>query len=159
MTAFSAAKIRPIRGTVLGEERVAIGTGATLYLGSLANQIITTGRVVAASAATARRFAGLVVKLEGGSGVGTGVGNTAGTEFAVIQYGCEALVSIRTARRTNTSLNVNLFISDDDTVGGTAVGTAAVRVAAGELTAFEASNKTTGWLALKRSSVAGNIAI
>lgn len=157
MTALSAAKIRSIRGTVLGEERVAIGTGATLYLGSLANQVTTTGRVVAAAAATSRRFAGLVVKLEGASGVGTGVGNTSGTEYAVIQYGMEALVSIRTAKRTNTSLNLNVFISDDDTVGGTAVGTSAVRVAAGELVAFEASNKSTGWLALKRSSVAGNI--
>jgi hypothetical protein len=159
MTALAADKIRITRGLPTHEERTAIATGATLYVGSLANIVTTTGRARSAAAAASRRFAGLVVRLEGASGVGTGVGNTSGTEYAVIQAGHEALVNIITARRTNTSLRLSMFIADDDSVSGTAVGTAAVRVPAGELTAFEASNKSTGWLALGRAAVAGNIAI
>lgn len=157
--ALSADKIRKTRGQPLGEERIAIKTSATLYVGSLVGRVESTGRAKAAAAATSERLAGLCVKLEGDSGVGTGVGDTSGTEYAIVQYGHEALVTIKTAVRTNTSLGLNLFIADDDQVGGTAVGTAATRNPAGELTAFEASDKSTGWIALRRSSPDGNIAV
>lgn len=157
--ALSADKIRKTRGTPLGEERIAIKTGATLYVGSLAGRVEATGRAKAAAAATTERFVGLVTRLEGSSGVGTGVGDTSGTEYAIVQYGHEALVTIKTAIRTNTSLGFNVFVADDDQAGGTAVGTAATRNAIGELTAFEASDKSTGWVALRRSSPSGNIPV
>ena len=71
-----------------------------------------------------------------------------GTQKALFEYGAEYLFTIKTAIRTNTSLGLNVFVADDDSVGGTAVGTAAARVVVGRLTAFEASDKSTGWVAV-----------
>lgn len=146
-----------------GEPRkvqVAIGTAATLYVGSLVNRRTTTGRVLAATAATGRKFFGVVERLDGpnGESTGTGVGNTSGTQKALIRYNDEFLVTIATAIRTNTSLGLNLFVGDDDKCSGTAVGTAGTRVPVGELVAFEASDKSTGWVRSRQFALS-NIAV
>lgn len=147
MTALTQNTIRLTRGKAY-RETVAIKTGSTVFEGSEACQINSTGRLVAASAATGRGYAGLVKRLDGpnGPGTGTGVGNTAGTQKALIEYGNEHLVAIKTAIRTNTSLRLNVFMADDATVGGTAVGTAGTRKPMGELVEWEASDKSTGWV-------------
>lgn len=133
------------------QDTIAIGTGSTAYVGSLAVRRTTTGRALAGTAATGRRVLGVIKRLDSdvnGPGAGSGVGNTAGTQKALIEYGNEHLFAIKTAIRTNTSLGLNVFVADDETVGGTAVGTAATRVNAGRLTRFEASDKSTGWVAV-----------
>lgn len=157
--ALTQDAIRKTRGTPRGEHKIAIKTSATLYVGSLVGRVEATGRAKAAAAATSERCVGLCVKLEGSNGVGTGVGDASGTEYAIVQYGMEALMTVRTAIRTNTSLGLGVFVSDDDRVGGTAVGTAATRNVAGHLTAFEASDKSTGWVALGEYAPNGNIAV
>lgn len=148
--ALSADKARPAR--LAGrQERGAIGTGGTIYVGSLACRRTTTGRLFAATGATGRRVAGVVVRLDGPNGptTGSGVGNTAGTQYAVIEYGNEWEFTVKTALRTNTSLGLNLFVADDDTVGGTAIGTAGKRLAVGMLTNWSVDgSKTKGWVAV-----------
>lgn len=159
MTALSQDAVTATRGLCDGEVRVAIATGSTLYVGGHAGRVKASGRVKAAAALATEDYEGLIVRLEGPSGVGSGVGDTAGTQYAVIQFGMEALVPIRTAIRTTTSLSRNLFVSDDNAAGGTAVGTAAARRPMGELVSFEASDMSTGWVALRQYSVNGNIAV
>lgn len=158
--ALTQDKIRRSRGTPM-TERVAIGTAGTLYVGSLCARRTTTGRAFAGTAATGRKILGVAVCKDGsttGPGAGTGVGNTGGTQYALVEYGNEHLFTVKTAIRTNTSLGLNVFIADDDSVGGTAVGTAAARIVAGELVAWEASDKSTAWVAVRRFANA-NIAV
>jgi hypothetical protein len=157
MAALSQDKIVKTRevGPVT-RQRIAIATSSKIYRGSLVNQMTTTGRAVAATVATNRRFAGLAVGFEGATGTGTGV--TGGTEYVIVESGQLALVNVRTGIRTNAALHRSVFISDDNTVGGTAIGTAAVRSVVGELVEFEASNKSTGWVFLRKFAEA-NIAI
>jgi hypothetical protein len=163
MTALSADKIRAQRGAQT-EERAAIGTASTIYVGSLAFRRTTTGRIFAATAATGRRVAGVCVRLDGpnGPGTGSGVGNTSGTQYAVFAYGGEWEMTIKTAIRTNTSLGLNVFAADDDVVAGTAVGTAGKRIVVGELIAWSSTTSTTdkskGWVAI-RSFATTNIAV
>lgn len=153
MTALTQDTLRRTRGGDFYQDTMTIGTGSTVYEGSQVNRINSTGRVVAATAATGRRYFGLVVRLDddtNGPGAGTGVGNTSGTQKALVRYGDEHLMTIATAIRTNTSLGLNVFVSDDATVAGTAVGSAGTRVAVGELVDWEASDKSTGWVASRR---------
>jgi hypothetical protein len=149
MAAQTQDVIRRSRGTA-STERAAIATSSTVYVGSLLARRNTTGRALAATAATGRRVLGVAVQKVGaqGPGGGTGVGVAGGTEYVKYEYGNEHLFTIKTAIRTNTSLGLNVFVIDDQTVGGTAAGTAAARVNAGRLVAFEASDKSTGWVAV-----------
>lgn len=150
--ALSADKNRKARGA--GQlTTVAIATSSTLYVGSLAARRNTTGRALAATAATGRRILGVVERLDSdvnGPGAGSGVGNTGGTQKALIRYLDERSFTIKTAIRTNTSLGLNVFVGDDDSVGGTAVGTAATHCVVGELVEWDASDKSTGWVAIRR---------
>lgn len=132
---------------------VAIATGATLYVGSLAVRRNTTSRALAGTAATGRRILGVVEQLNStvnGPGAGTGVGNTSGTEIAVIRYLDERRITVATAIRTNTSLGLNVFVADDDKVAGTAVGTAGTRVKVGQLVEWAETDKSAGWVAINR---------
>lgn len=153
--ALSRDALRPARGN--GQlDRLPIATNSTIYVGSLVARRNTTGRALAATAATGRRIAGVAFDFEGPNA--NGVGNTAGTEYVRVKYLDEHLVTIRTAIRTNTALGLNVFVADDEVVAGVGVGTAALRVAVGELVRFEASNKSTGWVAVRRFATT-NIAI
>jgi len=158
--ALTEDKNRKARGS--GQKlKVAIATSSTVYVGSLVCRRNTTGRCLAATAATGRRILGVVERLDSdadGPGSGTGVGNTGGTQYAMIRYLDERSFTVATAIRTNTSLGLNVFVSDDDKVCGTAAGTAGKRVAVGELVAWDASDKSTGWVAIRRFATT-NIAV
>ena len=150
MAALTQDVVRKKRG-VGGRDTLAIATSITLYVGSLLNRRNTTGRALAATAATGRRILGVAQVLKSttnGPSAGTGVGNASGTEEVEYEYGNEHLFTIKTAIRTNTSLGLNVFVIDDQTVGGTAAGTAAARVTVGVLRSWEASDKSTGWVAV-----------
>ena len=148
--ALSADKVpqRQSRGRAT-RDRQAIATSQTVYIGGLLNFVTTTGRVRAGAAATSRKIAGVCVGFEADDATPTGVGNTAGTQYAVIEYGNEWLFTVTTALRTYAAQGLNGFVSDDDKIGGTAVGTAAVRVVAGEISTAKASS-TTAWVAIRR---------
>lgn len=148
--ALSRDTNRKARGTGI-QITETIGTAATVYVGSLVVRRTTTGRAHAATAATGRRILGVVERLDSdvnGLGAGSGVGNTAGTQKALIRYGDERSITVATAIRTNTTLGLNLFVGDDDKVSGTAVGSAGTRVVVGRLVDWDASDKSTGWVAI-----------
>lgn len=148
--ALSADKVpqRPSRGRAM-KDRAAITTSATVYIGGLVSYVTTTQRVSAASAATNRKPAGVVVAFEADDALPTGIGNAAGTQYAVFEYGNEWEFTVTTALRTTSVQGLNGFISDDDKIGGTAVGTAGVRVVAGEITDAKYTS-TTAWVAIRR---------
>lgn len=136
----------------------AIKTAATVYVGSLVAALNASNRIEGAKG-TSRGIAGVVISLDksGANGAGSGVGNTAGTELATVAYGDEHEMTIKTTIRTNAALGFNVWMDDDDVVAGTAVGTAGVRVIAGELTAFSASDKSKGWVKIRSYATRGNI--
>lgn len=155
MAALTQDKVFQTRGTGV-RQKVAIKTSATVYRGGFGSIVPGTGRLKASAAAAGEHFGGLIVDFDGPTG-GTGVGNASGTEYAIIEYGNEVKCVVKTAYRTNTFLNFNMFVSNDQEIGGTAVGTSAARQVAGELTAFEASDKSTAWLALRRGGLRGSV--
>ncbi len=150
--ALSADKTRDFRGTNnLRQEAFAVATAATLYIGSLVN-FDTNGRARAATAAASRRFAGVCTGFvnESGANLTNITGNTAGTVKALIGWGDEVLVSVKTAARTYINLGKHVCIFDDDQVtDATGAGTAAVRVVVGQLTEFTNSAKSEAWVALR----------
>lgn len=153
MAALSADKTRDERSINKKTSGVfAIRTSHTLYVGSLA-AFTTIGRVQAAAAATNLRPAGVVEQIinDSGSSISAATGNASGTVKAVVSWGHEVLVPVRTAARTFVNLGKTVYIaSDDDVTDTTAAGTAAVRVAIGSLTEFtDATNKDEAWVALR----------
>lgn len=148
VTADQLVSLRATNNTV--EETHAIGTAGIVYVGALAN-FTTGGRLVSATAAASRRFAGLVTEIinESNAIVTTGTGNTAGTIKAKIVYGCEAWLAVLTALRTYSNLGKSVYVGDNvsltDTTGA---GTAAVRVVVGQLVELT-DTKTKGWVALR----------
>ena len=161
--ALSADAIRNTRGA--GNRQVAeyvIGTGKTIYLGSLVALEESTGRAEAATAATGKRIAGVAVEfVANAGGSADGVGDAAGTESVRVAYGDEHEFTVAAAIRTNTSLGLNVFVSDDDTVAGTAVGTAGTRLAVGELVGWvdtDGSDKSLAYVAVRRFA-STNIAV
>lgn len=158
MTTLSADKIRRRRGTPQ-LERYAISTGQTVYVGSSALIVDSTGRLRKGEsetdvAATAREVAGVVVKLEDSDGgVGSGVGDASGTEYAIVDYGSEFLFDLHSDIQTATSLRKNLFCGNDDdnlAAGTACAATSGSWVPLGQLMAFEASDKSTGWIRVAR---------
>jgi hypothetical protein len=151
---------RASRGRPAGKSRASIVTSTTVYIGSLLNEVTSNtalpARVRVAAAATSRKIAGVCVAFEADNALPTGVGNTGGTQYAVFEWGNEWLFTLKTSLRTNSSVGLNGFVSDDDTVGGTAVGTAAVRVVVGIIT--ERPAITTAWVAV-RQFAGTNIAV
>ena len=160
MAAQTQDEIRTTRGLPSGEEIFTINTSSTVYRGSLIGLLEADGRAIAAAAATNQRFAGIAVDLiSDGAATGTGVGVAGGTEKVQVQWGHEVLMNVATAIRTTTSLGLDVFVADDQTVGGTAVGTAATRNVVGELVAFEAADKSTAWVRLRVRGPNGSIAV
>lgn len=150
MAALTQDAIRKARGAGI-REVIAIGTSGTVYIGSLCVRRNTTGRALAGTAATGRRILGVAKSFHSdttGQTGGTGVGVTGGTEKVEVEYGNEHLFAVKTAIRTNTSLGLTVYLADDNMIGGTAVGTSAARVAVGRLAAWEASDKSTAWVAV-----------
>jgi hypothetical protein len=153
MAALTADKTREERSIDGKTEGVfSLATSSTVYVGSLAN-FNTAGRVVAATAAASRRFAGVVEAVinETTSALSAATGNTAGTVKVRVSWGHEVLMDVKTAARTFSNLGKNVFVStDNDVTDTTGAGTAAVRVKIGALTEFtDRTNKDEAWVALR----------
>jgi hypothetical protein len=125
-----------------------IKTSQTLYVGALANFVVATGRVKSAAAETTAglMIAGRVTEIinESGAVISAGTGNTGGTVKARIVWNDLMLLNVKTAIRTFSNLGKTVFVADNVTVGGTAVGTAALRVQAGMLVAFATAGGQIG---------------
>lgn len=124
--------------------RRAIGTAEKIYRGSVCMVDEDTDRALVAAASTGMGRVFVAEYFSGPTGTGTGV--TAATEFVHGRRGTMVLMNVLTALRTSTALGLNVFAEDDNTVGGTGVGTSAAQVPVGELVELEAA--TTGWVYL-----------
>lgn len=135
-------------------DQAPIATSATVYCGALVNFTVI-GRLTDATAAASRRFAGMLVQVLNDSGaiVSAGTGNAGGTVLGLFRYNNEELLNVKTSTRTTTNLGKIVLVADNQTVAGTSVGTAGVRVAVGALNQFlSASDKTQAWIALRHLS-------
>lgn len=149
VTSDQLSVTRAMAGAI--DEVFSIATASTVYVGALAN-FNTAGRVVSASAAASRRFAGEVVEIinESTSIISSGTGNTAGTIKARIRCGHMMKLNVLTAARTFTNLGKTVYVGDNVSVTDTTgAGTAGVRVAVGALMSFDDANKTTAWVRLR----------
>ena len=93
MAALTADKVRDERSIQeKTESTFSVATSATVYVGSLLN-FNTAGRVVAATAAASRRFAGVCEAIvnETASALTAATGNTAGTVKVRVSWGHEVL--------------------------------------------------------------------
>lgn len=148
--AITADKLRKRKNlSQMSTDLVAVTTAATVYIGALVN-FRSTGRVAAAANAASQLFAGEVLDWENTSGsVVTGItGNTGGTVKVLVGWGHQALVTLATGLRTTSKIGKLVYASDNDTVIGTAAGTAGVRVQVGTLASRVGS--TEGYVTLRR---------
>lgn len=137
MTALSASAIRKTRnrdGAKYAE--YVVGTGATIYAGSLCAINTSTGRVVAATDAAARKFVGLATE--------AATGDTAGTVRCKIEWGIEALVDANTDL-TTAYIGSNCSIADDNQVE--TASTSSNDVLVGEVIELEGGD---AWVALRQ---------
>ena len=151
MAAATADRLLTFRGMSLPIEQItAIKTSDTVYIGCMLNLVTTTGRVCDATAAASRTFAGVCTGYQNTSGsiITAITGNTGGTIAArYIKGECEVLFNIGTATRTFTNLRRTVTVKTNQDIGGTGVGTTAVRVTVGTLSDFiSLSDKTQGWI-------------
>lgn len=141
------------------EEVYAIKTSVTVYVGTLCNLVVATGRVRTAAAETgdAILVAGRCTEIINDSGavISAGTGNAGGTVKARIVWNDLMLLNVKTAIRTFSNVGKTVYVADNVTVGGTAVRTAATSIQAGMLTAFANSSgaidgtKTYAWIKLR----------
>ena len=136
------------------EATFPVKTAGVVYVGALAN-ITTIGRAQSATAAASLTFAGEVIEVlnESGASIVAGTGNADGTVKARIRWGHEMLCGVKTSSRTYSNLGKTVLVHTNVDVGGTSVGTAAVRVIAGTLTRFGATT-ATGWVRLRTMGTA-----
>lgn len=119
-----------------------VGTSATIYAGGLVCINTSTGRAVAASAATNRKFVGLAEE--------TKTGNSGGTVRCRVSWGHEALIDTPATGITAAYIGSNAAISDDDQVTSMSdAGTTAVRVRVGEVVEIESGD---AWVRLRNYS-------
>jgi hypothetical protein len=149
--AITADKLRKRKNLKLMEtELIAVTTASTVYVGGLVNKKSATGRVAAAAATATELFAGEVLAWENASGSALAAitGNTGGTVKVLVGFGHQALVTLAAGIRTNSKIGTVVYASDNDTVQGTAAGTAAVRIQVGTLISRVGS--TEGYVSLRR---------
>lgn len=116
----------------------AVGTSATVYKGGLCSINTSTGRLVAGTAATGRKFVGLCTEKK--------TGNAGGTVYARVEWNIETLVDAATAL-TKAYIGSNCAISNDNQVTTlSGAGTTAVRVRVGEVVQIESGD---AWVALR----------
>ncbi len=155
------------RGKTLYEDEAPIATGETVYKGSKLVQSLSTGRVKAAGVLTAAAWTikGVCTGFRSdanGNNEGSGVGDTAGTVRAKFVVPEQYLVDVAAAIRTEAALNTTVICADDQTVGGTAIGTntGLNQILAGTLVAFQdGSSLARGWLRLGQAGIRGKITI
>lgn len=115
-----------------------VGTGATIYTGSLVCVDTSTGRAVAATDAASRKFLGVAAE--------TKTGDTGGTVRCRVEWNVEAKVTAATAL-TQAYIGSNVAVSDDDAVTTVSDSSNSVRV--GELVSITGTN---AWVALRNFS-------
>ena len=121
-----------------------VGTSSTIYAGGLVCVNTTTGRAVAASAATGRKFLGLAEE--------TKTGNSSGTVRCRVSWGHEALIDTPATGLTAAYIGSNAAVSDDNQVTSMSdAGTTAVRVRVGEVVEIEGGDV---WVRLRNYSEA-----
>ena len=140
MTALSAEasrKERNIQGKCVG--RYPVGTGNTIYKGSLVVYMETTGRALAGTAAVTRSFLGVAEE--------TATGNTGGTVSVDVAWGHEVLIDANAAA-TAAYVCANVAVADDNQVTTASdAGTAGVQVLVGEAIQIEGGDI---WVALRQ---------
>lgn len=149
--AITADKLRKHKNlSLMSTDLVAVKTAATVYVGGLVNFQPTTGRVAAAAATASTMFAGEILDWENTSGsvLSAITGNTGGTVKVLVGWGHQALVTLATGLRTTSKIGTVVYAKDNDTVQGTAAGTAAVRIQVGNLASRVGS--TEGYVTLRR---------
>ena len=136
------------RGNPL-EEEIAIKTASQIIGSGLVTRN-ASGRAIPAAKTASTRIAGVAVKFTGPNSDGLGVAD--GTEKVVVAWDHEVQFDVKTAIRTTTHLDLVVFVSDDHTVGGTAVGTAAVRIPVGAMRSFvDGTSKAKAWVHVRRT--------
>lgn len=142
MTALTAAARRRVRNiSGQSDHEIAVGTGATIWAGSLVSIVLTTERAVVSTAATGRKFLGLAIE--------TKTGNTGGTVLCKVISNVEVLVNAAAAL-TGAYIGSNAFVDDDNQVTtGTDAGTALVSIRVGRVTELEGGD---AWCALNQFS-------
>lgn len=172
MTALAADRTpvdQQFRGQTKAQGRAAIVTGATVYKGSVLVRHTTTGRVKAGGVVTAAnwRLLGVCVGFYSDANGGNetaGVGDTSGTVYAKYVLPEQYLMDVRTAIRTQAALGTQVILSDDVTVGGTAIGTntGLNQIIAGNLLAFDenaSTAKSKGWVQVGVTGMGAKITI
>ncbi len=140
MAALSADASRKTRNTqAVKYHDYVVGTGVTIYKGSLVHILCSTGRAHPAAAGTVatRKFAGLSEEKV--------TGTATGGETVRVIWNCEALVNAATALTTAYIGSNVVFTTDNDVTRGSAY-TAAARCLAGEVISFEGGD---AWVALR----------
>ena len=153
MAAVTADQIPTVRGLETATyDTKPIKTAVTLYVGTLVH-FNTIGRLVDGAAAASQTFAGELVAIVNDSGaiLAAGTGNAGGTVKGLFRYGHEMLLAVKTSTRTYSNLGKSALVFDNVTVGGTSVGTAALRVVAGTLVEFATTGAApaTAWVRLR----------
>lgn len=151
MAALTQDAIRKTRGPAGKRGEYAIKTSSRIFLGSLVAQPTASRRVVAATAATGRRVAGVCVGFTGAvpqvtDGKGGATGNADGTIRAVVEWDREFEFAVETALRTSSNVKLNVFVGDDNEVAGVGVGSAGTRIPVGQLTEFTADDESAAWV-------------
>ncbi len=119
---------------------ISVATGAEVFQGSLLCINETTERGLAATAATGRTFLGISLS--------NTTGNTAGTVSVPYGWAHEELLPFE-ATLTAAFTGTNVLVENDNEVGNTSVGTAAVRVEVGMLTEHTSAGV---WVEIRRFS-------
>jgi hypothetical protein len=151
--ALSADKTggRKRRGTPLYAS-APIADGVTVYIGSLVAIQEGTGRLTTVTDGAARKVYGVVEAFatsDGGPGTGTGVGDAAGTQYALCGYGCEYEFAISAALDEDQFLLENASAADDDTLS-TSADIGSNSQVAGTLTEFTNAARTLGFCAIRK---------
>ena len=146
MAALSADVRRPTRARAdVRFLDLAIKTSAVVYNGSIINYVVSTKRVVVATAATARTCAGVH---EGG----TLTGVAGGTVRAKIAYNHEVLFTLGTGL-TSAYLGANAAVKNDNEVTScSAAGTALVQVRVGQMMEIDPSAAGSVWVWIRSFS-------
>jgi hypothetical protein len=134
-----------------------------VYKGSTLIRRTTTGRAKAGGVFTAAnwRMLGVCVGFysdANGNNETAGVGDTSGTVYAKWELPEQYLMTVRTAIRTNAALGTQVILSDDVSVGGTAIGTntGLNQIIAGNLVAFDENSNTAkalGWVQIAQTAM------
>lgn len=143
MAALSAPARRKFRAVPPqgADLNMQVGTGATLWQGALVNYNTTTGRVVAATKATGRTFAGIALE--------TKTGNTGGTVYCKVRTAGQVLIDAAAAL-TKAYLGANAAVSDDNQVTTCSnAGTAGVQVRVGRFVEIQSGD---AWVELNNIS-------